>query len=257
MTCQELSTILSERPLAALPPELRTQVEEHLATCSGCRRLAETIDGIQRMPVPQSFFAPQEMAPVRPMPSRLWFIAIAIALPIFLAAVGVMWKGAFGWSALPAETATLYVILSAVALAALGIGFYRQFKPGARDIIDGRAAAGIVLVGVIAFAAVEFGWSPAEASSEAYWAWRCFTFGTLVACSTSLALLSWSRLGFAPNPLSAAFWTGALASMAGIIALGVHCPNLELSHFLLGHASVVLVGSLIVAWIGRRFFGLR
>ncbi len=59
------------------------------------------------------------------------------------------------------------------------------------------------------------------------------------------------------NPKSASFWTGALASMAGLIALGIHCPNRELSHILFGHMSVILAGSFLVAWMSRRFFGLR
>ena len=257
MTCQELSTLLSERPLAALPADLRTQAEQHLATCPGCRSLTQMIDGIQRMPVPQSVFSPEKIAPVRPMPSRGLFIAFAFAAPILLAGLGVWWKGAYGWAVLPTDSAVLFAILSAIGLGALALGFYRQFKPGAKGTIDGLAAVMILLAGFVVFAAVEFGWHPAESALALPSAWRCMRFGTIVALGTSLALLSWARLGFASNSWSASFWTGALASMAGIIALGVHCPNLELSHILLGHASVILVASGLIAWMARRFFGLR
>jgi hypothetical protein len=255
MTCQELSSFLSEHPLQALPMELQSPAAEHLMTCPGCRGMVTTIEGIQRMPVPQSFFDPKEIAPVRPMPSRPWFIAVAFVVPVLLAALGVWWKGAYGWSALQRDSATLFAILSAAGLGALALGFYRQFKPGARDAIDGRAAVAIVLAGFVAFAAVEFAWHPS--STPFLSAWRCMRFGTMIALGASLALLSWARLGFAPNPKSASFWTGALASMAGVIALGIHCPNLELSHILLGHATVILAASFLIAWMARLFFGLR
>lgn len=247
MTCQDL---------ASLPAERSAEAEAHMATCPGCRALAQSIDGIKRMPVPQSLFSPEVIAPVRPMPTRVWFIAVAFALPIALAALGVWWKGALGWDALPSEPAALFTVLAAAGLAALVLGFYRQFKPGARDSIDGRAAMAILLAGFIGWTLVEFAWHPA-AGFEWAGAWRCFRFGTIVAVGASLALLGWARQGFAPNPRSASFWTGALASMAGMIALAIHCPNLEVSHLLMGHATVILVASYLVAAIGRRFFGLR
>jgi len=256
MTCENLSSLISERPLGACPAELRSQAETHLAGCANCRGLAETIDGIKRMPAPHSLFAPKEIAPVRPMPSRAWFIAVALLLTVILAAAGVWWKGAYGWNKLPQEAAVLYVILGAIGLGALALGFYRQFKPGARDTIDGRAAMVILLAGFVAFAAVEFGWHP-KAETALRGAWGCFRYGTTVALGAALALLSWARLGFAANPVSASYWTGALASMAGMIALAIHCPNLELSHLLMGHASVILLATVMVAWTGRRLFGLR
>jgi hypothetical protein len=115
----------------------------------------------------------------------------------------------------------------------------------------------VLAVGFAAFVSVEFGWHPADREPELLGAWTCFRFGTMVAVGASLGLLAWARLGFAANPKSASFWTGTLASMAGLIALGAHCPNLELSHLLLGHGTVILAGTFLVAWMGRRFFGLR
>ena len=256
MTCADLSAILAERPLSSLSADQRAQVKAHLAECPGCRTLFEAIDGINRMPVPQSLFSPKEIAPVRPMPSRAWFIAMAFMLPLLLAVLGVLWKGSYGWDALPSEAAALYAILGVGALAALTLGFYRQFKPGARDTIDGRAAMAVLLLGFVAFISVEFGWHPKPGFALAS-AWRCLSFGVEIALVASLALLSWARQGFAANPHSASFWTGALASMAGMIALAVHCPNLELSHLLMGHATVILVTSCLAAWTGRRWFGLR
>src|SRR5450631_48733 len=77
-TCLELTNILAERTRASLPPEQRAAVDAHLAECPACRRLVESIEGINSMPVPQSLFnCPEMIAPVRPMPSRLWFIAVA------------------------------------------------------------------------------------------------------------------------------------------------------------------------------------
>jgi hypothetical protein len=256
MTCGELSTILAERPRASLPADLRAQVDAHLAECPGCRNLVESIEGIENMPVPQSLFSPEEIAPVRPMTSGALFVGLALGVTLVLMAAAVIWKGAFGWEAMDGSTSGLFVALAVAGLGALGLGFYRQFKPGARDTVDGRAALAVLAAGAIAFAAVEFPWHPQEAGNLEL-AWVCLRFGVMVALVTSAALLIWSRQGFAANPRSASFWTGALASLAGMIALGVHCPVLELSHILLGHVSVILVASLIIAWMARRFFGLR
>jgi len=258
MTCHELSQILSERSLASLPPDLRAAADAHLAECHACRSLVETIDGINRMPVPQSLFVPPEdLAPVKPMPSRVLFIGFAFVVPLLAAGIANWLKGPFGWHAMSSETAAFFAALSLAGLAGLALGFYRQFKPGSRDTIDGRAAAGVLLAVFIVFAAVEFPWRPADSSDLLAGMARCLSFGTMVALGSSLALLGWARLGFAPNPKSAAVWTGALSAIGGLIALGIHCPNLELTHMLLGHASVVLVASALVAWIAHRFFALR
>lgn len=258
MTCQELSTLLSERSLASLPANLRAAADAHLAECPGCRVLIESIDGMNRMPLPHALFAPpDELAPVRPMPSSPLFVGLAFLIPVAAAALAAWVKGPFGWHAMPQETAGLFAALSLAGLAGLALGFYRQFKPGSRDTIDGRAAAAVLLAGLIAFAAVEFPWHPPVAGRLLGGAMRCLLFGTGIALATSLALLGWARLGFAPNPKSAAFWTGALSSAAGIIALGFHCPNLEVTHILLGHAPVVIASSFAIVWIARRFFALR
>jgi len=257
MTCQELSRVLSERQLAALPPELRAQADAHLAGCPGCRSLVETVERFNRMPVPQSLFKLEEIVPVRPMPSRSLFIAIAFIVPLMLAAIVVYWNGAGGWKGMQPESEALFIIVAAAGLAALALGFYRQFKPGAREPIDGRAMIAVLLLGFVAYATIEFGWRPPDMHQAVTWAWSCLRFGTIVALGTSLALLTWARLGFAANPRSASFWTGALASMAGLIALGLHCSNRELSHVLLGHATVILLAGYLIAWMARRFFGLR
>ncbi len=256
MTCLEVSSLLAEHSLASLPADRRALVETHLSQCAGCRGLVESINGITRMSVPQSLFTPEDVAPVRPMPARAWFLAVAFVVPVVLATIGVLCKGAYGWGALSLESILMYSILAVAAMGALTLGFYRQFKPGARDTVDGRAAMAVLVLGFVAFVSVEFGWHP-EPDFDLSSALACFSFGLMVALGASLPLLSWARLGFAPNPRSASFWTGALASMAGMIALAIHCPYLELSHMLLGHASVIVVATCLVAFAARRLFGVR
>ena len=77
--------------------------------------------------------------------------------------------------------------------------------------------------------------------------------GAKVALVASLGLLGLARLGFAPNPGSAGFWTGALGSLAGVGALTMLCPALEVSHLLMGHATVIVAVSGLVGFAGRRF----
>lgn len=256
MTCQELSVALSQHTLAAVPVVSQTAAQTHLASCRNCRGLVESINGFQRMPVPQSLFIAAEIAPVHPMPSRAWFIAIAFSLPILAGVVVALLNGLAGWKKMPLESALLFSILSMLGLAALALGFYRQFKPGAREPIAGQAALAVLVAGFVAFASVEFGWRP-EGDSAILNAGRCLLMGTLVALPASMVLLFWARKGYAVNPGSASFWTGTLASMAGLIALGLHCPNLELSHQFMGHGLMIVGSSYLVAWMARRLFGLR
>ena len=147
----------------------------------------------------------EDIAPIRPMPARMWFIAVAFVLPLVLAVLAMLWKGAYGWDALPRESAFIYAVLTFAAMAALALALYRQFKPGARDTVDGRAAMAVLMVGFVAFASREFSsWHP-EPRLALDSAWRCMSSGLMVALGASLALLSWARLGFAPNPKSAGF----------------------------------------------------
>ena len=197
-------------------------------------------------------FHPGKIPPVRPMPSGGWFVAIAFSLPVLAGAVVALLNGAAGWKKMPTEAAILFCGLSVAGLAALAVGFYRQFKPGEREPADGRAALVILLAGFAAFAGVEFGWHPGG-DDTLFNAWRCLRIGTSVALAAAVLLLLWARKGYAVNPASAAFWTGTLASMAGLIALGLHCQGFELSHQLMGHASMIVVSCYGVAWLARRF----
>src|SRR5258708_3648502 len=95
--------------------------------------------------VPVKIMPPGEIQPVRPMPSRGWFVAIAFSLPILAGAVVALLNGGAGWKRMPVESAVLFSVLSLAGLAALSLGFYRQFKPGAREPVDGHAAL-VVLV---------------------------------------------------------------------------------------------------------------
>ncbi len=256
MTCQEISVALSQRSLAALPVISRNAAQTHLASCRNCRGLLESIDGFQRMPVPQSLFIADEIAPVHPMPSRAWFITIAFSLPVLAGFVVALLNGLEGWRTMAHESALLFSILSLLGLGALALGFYRQFKPGAQEPIAGQAALAVLVAGFVAFASVEFGWRPGG-DSIILNTGKCLLMGTLVAVAASVVLLFWARKGYAVNPRSASFWTGTLASMAGLIALGLHCPNLELSHQFMGHGSMIIGSSYLVAWMARRLFGLR
>ena len=188
------------------------------------------------------------------MPSKSWFVAIAFSLPVLAGTVVAILNGAAGWRKMPVDLALLFCFLSIVGVAVLSVGFYRQFKPGTREAVDGRAALVILVAGFVAFASVEFPWHPDR--EAALVPWRCLRLGTLVALGASVLLLLWARKGYAVNPVSASFWTGTLASMAGLIGLGLHCPRFELSHQLAGHAPMIVFSCYGVAWLARRF-GLK
>ena len=252
MNCETLSDALSGENLAELPPESRAAAELHLSNCATCRQTLEAIEGIKTISAPRPRFIPTDLAPVSPMPSRMVFVGLACVLPLLVAAVSAWSKGLDGWQELGPASRVLFGGLTALALAALVSTLYLQFKPGAGESIDGRKAVAATLAGFAIFAlSLGAGWHP-DAGGGAETAWICFRFGSIIAAGATLGLFALARRGFAANPNSASFWIGSLASLSGVIALTLHCPVQELSHLLLGHATVIAASGCLLALAVRQ-----
>jgi hypothetical protein len=85
------------------------------------------------------------------------------------------------------------------------------------------------------------------ASSDfAIQAFGCFAYGTLLALPFLLVVLSLDRSERPSSSLLVGF--GGAAGLVANVALGLHCPNTELGHLALGHASIG--GMLAVLGVG-------
>lgn len=74
----------------------------------------------------------------------------------------------------------------------------------------------------------------------------CLEQGILHAIPAGLLGMILLRRGFAARPLSAALAGGALAALAGIGFLEMHCPNLEAAHRIVWHTAVLPLSAVLV-----------
>jgi hypothetical protein len=126
--------------------------------------------------------------------------------------------------------------------------------PGSRQRISAAALLGTCCAVLLVVFAVLFRDYRTEHFISAGIA--CLVVGLLHA--VPVALLSWLllRRGFAVNPVAAGVVAGALAGLAGVAMLELHCPNFEALHILVWHVAVVPVsaglGGLAGKWLRWR-----
>ncbi|MGO9261789.1 MAG: NrsF family protein [Bryobacteraceae bacterium] len=82
----------------------------------------------------------------------------------------------------------------------------------------------------------------------------CLTAGLVQALPASVAAWLLLRRGFAVNSIAAGFAKGALAGLAGVTMLELHCPNFEAPHVMVWHIAVLPISGavgMLVAWMAR------
>ena len=81
----------------------------------------------------------------------------------------------------------------------------------------------------------------------------CLTAGLLNAIPAGLLVWLVVRRGFALHSAAAGAAAGALAGLAGVLMLELHCPILEAPHVMLWHVTVIPLSALAGAAAGRFF----
>jgi hypothetical protein len=81
----------------------------------------------------------------------------------------------------------------------------------------------------------------------------CLRAGLIVAIPAGVASWLVLRRGFAVNAGAAGLAAGALAGLAGLIMLEIHCPNLHAMHVMVWHTAVIPVSALAGTLLTRRF----
>jgi hypothetical protein len=193
------------------------------------------------------------LKPVRPLPSP-W----ALAAGVFLIGTAVAIAGAARAGFLGIEQmAPWQRLLIFPALGILGViaaaEFVSAMIPGSRRRISSGALLAVAVAALLAVFALSFrDYHTTHFVSAGI---ACLIAGTLHALP--VALLSWLllRRGFAVRPVSAGLAAGALAGLAGLGLLELHCNNFQAAHVLVWHTAVVLVSAAagaLAAWVLHR-----
>lgn len=192
------------------------------------------------------------LRPVRPLPPRWMLTGGLILVCAAVAILGAARVGFLGFEKMDAwERALIFSTLALFAWTA-GNELVSTMIPGCRRRVSAGVLLGAGCAALIAVFALSFRDYHTEHFVSAGIA--CLITGLLHAVPA--ALLSWLvlRRGFAVNPVSAGLIAGALAGLAGLGVLELHCSNFEAPHVLLWHTAVVPVSAALgslTAWALR------
>lgn len=231
--------------------ELSPQAREHLAGCANCRVLAasikpEAIDAAVLGRVRAQI--PEDLKAVKPLASTRAYAGFFLLIAAILAALTAASKGILGLPALSAvQTIAIFTVLL-ISLGVAAVAVARDMRPGARSI---RA----LLLFAIALAAIEAVFLTLfhdyRMGRFLHWGMGCFRMG--LACAAVTAVLVWFpvRRGYVVAPVSTGAAIGALAGLAGLSALEMHCPILNIPHLTIWHAGVLAASVGLGALAGR------
>jgi len=188
--------------------------------------------------------------PVRPLPAA-WILATGLAaICAAIATLGAARAGLHGIEKLTAiERAVIFPTLGVLLwLAALVSA--REMLPAQRRWGNPRVLLAVAIVALEAAFALLF--HDYRATRFVARGTVCLAVGLLHAIPAAVAGWLWLRRGFAVEPVAAGLATGAIAGLAGVTMLELHCPNLEALHVLLWHVAVVPIsaaaGALWARW---------
>lgn len=187
--------------------------------------------------------------PLAPTP-LLWAGVMAICLAVGLG--GAMILGPHGVEKMSAtQIAWIYPVL-AMLTGLFAVVNVREVVPGSRRIAPPwllTAVACLTLAAV--FASVFHGYGMERFVAEGI---KCLRAGVAHAVPAAIATWLLLRRGYAVNPVAAGVVRGALAGLAGVTMLELHCVILEAPHVLVWHVAVVPVSAALGAatvWIVR------
>jgi hypothetical protein len=242
------------------------EVEDHLKWCPHCRELFERGAELGRrlaqavLPEasPGDLFAlvdrevQQEVGPraaVRAWPTRLRAVILAgVALLLAAAHLGMRRRIDF-----EDYSPAVFWVVAGLLGAAIGLGVWRLLRganaPLAFVARERWAALGLLITPAAAALLIPLGstsekWLVAFGNPQ-----YCFAYGAVL--SLPLLGLYWLFERRDRVPLVALVTAGAVAGLAANLLLFTHCPSAHLGHLLLGHATIGVALSLLLAGLWR------
>jgi hypothetical protein len=186
---------------------------------------------------------------VRPLPSIAAMTALGLAAFIVLG-IGLAWPfGYYGFDRLNgtsgmAEYAAVLLVAAALMAGALG-----QAIPGSRRIVG---PAALVVIGIALLCLTTAGLFP-DFGLDGFVTRGvpCLRLGLVCAVPAAALVTVAMQRGFVTDRVSAGLTGGALAGLAGVGVLALHCPVLNAAHIIAWHVGAVAVASLAGAVTGR------
>ena len=191
---------------------------------------------------------PSPLQAVRPLP-RTW--ALKIGLVLICAAIGVAGAARAGYYGI--ETLGPWAALP--VLAALGLLAWLAGEKLVAEMIPGRVhrlspRALLIVVSGVLLAVFAFTFTDYHTHRFLSAGLACLITGLLHAIPAAVLVCILLRRGFAVNSISAGLVGGALAGLAGVTMLELHCNNFEALHVLVWHTAVVPVSAAAGAAVG-------
>jgi hypothetical protein len=251
MTCRDMNGILMSARTGA---ELSAEAQEHIQTCAECRALVFSVDSADAPYAVDAALLERirgsvlsSAGPVRPLPPTAVF---ALAFVIIFGAIAFAGALRLGIHGLPALAVIQRIAIFTVLLALAFLTAFtaaRSMRPGARTLSGGL----VFMITLVAAEAVFFSvFHNYSVGRFLHWGAGCLRSGLL--CAIPAALLIWLlvRRGYILAPVSTGAAIGALAGMAGLTALELHCPILTIPHVAIWHAGVLVISIAVGALIG-------
>jgi hypothetical protein len=193
------------------------------------------------------------LQPVRPLPPAwvitggLFLVCAAVSL------LGAARAGFFGVEKMDLlERCLIFPALGLLAWA-MASAFVHEMTPGSRRRVSPGALLALGCVALLGLFALLF----RDYRTDHFFSIGivCLVTGFIHAVPAGLLCWLLLRRGFAVNPVSAGLIAGALAGLAGVGVLELHCPNFQAAHILVWHTAVVPVSAAagaLVGWLVRR-----
>ena len=192
------------------------------------------------------------LRPVRPLPRASVLTVGLVLICVSVAIAGGARAGLDGVAKMNLWERVLIFSTLGIFLFIAGNELVHAMIPGSRRRISAGTLLGVgtlALVGVFALSFREYQTSHFVAAGVV-----CLAIGLLHAIPAALLGALLLRRGFAVNPIAAGSIAGALAGLAGLGVLELHCPNFQAAHVLVWHTAVVPLSAAagaLFAWVQR------
>ncbi len=188
------------------------------------------------------------LRPVRPLPPAPVLSGALVLAVAAVAVLGGLRMGLQGVELLSAAQRLLIFGAIVLLTSLVAARTVREWIPGSATQVAGSAVvAGAVLVLLAVFALVFHDYAATQFVPAGL---GCLAAGMFHA-AVAAPLIWWLvRRGYAVHPVSAGLIAGALAGLAGVSLLELHCAKFEAPHVLVWHVLVVPLSSAVGACAG-------
>jgi Negative regulator of sigma F len=194
------------------------------------------------------------LRPVRPLPPTWALTGALLSVCAAVGFAGAARLGFYGFEKLGLLSQALILLTLGILAWVTGEAFVGELIPASRHRLSPRAiplVVSVALAGVFALLFHDYHTDQFVSAGIV-----CLSSGLLHAIPAALISYLLLRRGFAVNPVSAGMVGGALAGLAGVTMLELHCSNFQALHVIVWHTAVVPVsgvaGALMVWYLQRR-----